>query len=229
MKKEEIQAWDWNRIMFGQAPPEFLIEVLFRTIIVYLLLLVILRLLGKRMDGQLTLTEMAVMITLGAIISVPAQMPERGILLGGIALLFVLAFQRGVNWLQVKNEKIEDISQGTMSILVKDGLLQLDEMQKAGISKQDLFAALRAREVFNLGKVKRLYFEACGVFSLYQQERIRPGLPVYPSGELEFVKDQTTVDAKTVACANCGNVSDASDKNISCRNCGEKKWTEAII
>ena len=51
MKKEEIEPWDWPRILFGQAPPEFLVEVLMRTLIVYLALQVVVRLMGKRMGG----------------------------------------------------------------------------------------------------------------------------------------------------------------------------------
>ena len=104
MKKEEIKPWDWQRIFLGEAPAEFLLEVLIRTIVIYLVLLVVLRLLGKRMDGQLTLTEMAVMITLGAIVSVPMQIPDRGILMGVVALVCALIFQRGWNRVTVKNE-----------------------------------------------------------------------------------------------------------------------------
>src|SRR5687767_8208554 len=103
MKKEEINLWDIERLLFGRAPPEFLLEVFIRALIVYLATLVVVRLLGKRMSGQLTITEMAVMITLGAIISVPMQLPDRGILPGLLALLCALAFQRGINWLGFKN------------------------------------------------------------------------------------------------------------------------------
>lgn len=44
MKKDEIQLEDWERILFGVAPPEFLLETLFRALIIYFVLLVILRL-----------------------------------------------------------------------------------------------------------------------------------------------------------------------------------------
>ena len=80
MKKEEIHRGDWHRILIGTAPTEFLLEVLIRTIIIYLFLLVTLRLMGKRMGGQLTISELAVMLTLGAIVSVAMQIPEKGLL-----------------------------------------------------------------------------------------------------------------------------------------------------
>jgi uncharacterized membrane protein YcaP (DUF421 family) len=228
MKKEEIQAWDWQRILFGQAPAQFLLEVFIRTLFIYLLLLVVLRLLGKRMDGQLTLIEMAVMVTFGAIVSVPMQIPEKGILAGILALLCAMVFQRGLNWLAVKNQEIEEITQGTTSILVKNGLMQLDEMQSAGISKQHLFSALRNKKIFNLGKVKRVYFEACGLMNVYLEPGDRSGLPILPSDELEFVQTQTKVDESSVACRNCGYVTSAEQRDAACTNCTKKEWIEAI-
>lgn len=229
MKKEEVQPWDWERILLGQTPVEFLLEVLLRTLFVYLLLLVILRLLGKRMDGQLTLTEMAVMITFGAIVSVPMQLPDKGMLGGVIALFYVLVFQRGLNWLNVKNKTIEDITQGTVSVLVKNGMLQLDEMQRAGISKQHLFTALRGDKIFNLGKVKRVYFEACGMINAYLEDGDKPGLPILPSDELKFILEHTHVDKSSVACKNCGFVASTDKRSAACTRCGKTEWIEAIF
>ena len=123
MKKEEILWGDWHRILLGPAPVEFLLEVLLRTAVIYLVLLVILRMLGKRMGGQLTISELAVMLTLGAIISVPMQIADRGVLQGILVLICALVFQRGINYLAVKNEKIERILQGHESQLVRDGVI----------------------------------------------------------------------------------------------------------
>jgi uncharacterized membrane protein YcaP (DUF421 family) len=229
MKEDEVQAWDWDRILFGQTPAVFIIEVFIRTLFIYLLLLVILRLLGKRMDGQLTLTEMAVMVTFGAIVAVPMQLPDKGLLSGIIALVYALIFQRGLNWLTVKNKALEDITQGTLSILVKDGLIQLNEMQKARISKQHLFTELRGQKIYNLGKVKRLYFEACGMMNPYLEHADKPGLPVLPSDELDLVKEHTHVDDSNFACKNCGYVTPAASRNAPCANCGKTEWIEAIF
>jgi uncharacterized membrane protein YcaP (DUF421 family) len=229
MKKEDIQPWDWQRILLGQAPLDFLLEVLLRTVFTYLLLMVVIRMLGKRMDGQLTLTEFAVMLTFGAIVSVPMQMPDRGVLLGVVAMICVLAFQRGLTWLTVKNEKTEEVTQGTHSILVKNGVLQLDEMLRAGLSKQHLFAELRKKQIFNLGKVKRVYFEACGMINIYPENKTRPGLVILPSDEMELIRAQTTIDQSHKACLNCGNVVDSRQAGEKCSVCGNKKWMDAIV
>ncbi len=71
-------------------------EVVLRTVGVYAVLVLVLRLLGKRMAGQLSLLEMGVMISIGAIVSVPMQFPERGVLLAIVLLLVILGLQRGL-------------------------------------------------------------------------------------------------------------------------------------
>jgi uncharacterized membrane protein YcaP (DUF421 family) len=135
MKKEGIQLWDIKRILFGQAPPEFLLEVFIRTLIVYLSAMVIMRWLGKRMNGQLTITEFAIMITMGAIISVPMQLPDHGLAQGIVVLLCTILFLQGVNWWSIKKKKFERLTQGDLCILVKDGVLQMEQLENTRISK----------------------------------------------------------------------------------------------
>jgi uncharacterized membrane protein YcaP (DUF421 family) len=215
--------------LFGQAPGEFLIEVLIRTLVIYVLLLLVLKLMGKRMDGQISIIEMGVMIVLGAILGVATQIPDRGILMAAAALLCVLVFQRGINWLNVKSSKIENVTNGSLNILVKDGVLQLDEMKAARITRQNLFASLRGRQIFNLGKVRRVYFEGCGFMNVYEDAREKSGLPVFPSGEDEFIKTKASVDENHIACRNCGWVTGVEDRNTNCKHCGERKWMQAIF
>ena len=93
MNKYDIHLSDIYRILFGEAPVEFLVEVFIRTWLIYLILLIIVRLMGKRMSGQLTIAEMAVMVTMGAIVAPAMQIPNLGILQGALILFLALAFQ----------------------------------------------------------------------------------------------------------------------------------------
>lgn len=151
MKKEEIFLSDWQRILIGNAPLEFMLEVFLRTVVIYLALLIVLRLLGKRMNAQLTITEVAVMLTLGAIVAVPMQVPERGLLQGIVILICALVFQRDLNLLAVKFRKVELVTQGDVALIICDGALQLNEMVKSQISKEQLFGALRSQHIRHLG------------------------------------------------------------------------------
>ena len=229
MKKEEIHWADWHRILLGPAPLEFLLEVLLRTLIMYMVLLVILRLLGKRMGGQLTISELAVMLTLGAIISVPMQIPDRGILQGIMVLICALVFQRGINYLSVKNAKIEHVLQGMESEVVKDGEMLTDELTAMKISREQLIAVLRNQDIYNLGEVRRVYLEACGLFSVFKYAKPRPGLSLLPKDD-EAAGTEFSVVNNILVCAQCGHPGKSEhETDAPCRNCNANNWIAAVI
>jgi uncharacterized membrane protein YcaP (DUF421 family) len=231
MKKEDIRLDDLKRILFGQTPPEFLLEVLLRTLIVYVFLMIAIRILGKRTNGELTITETAIILMLGAVVSVPIQMPDKGILQGILVLFCIVGFQRGLTWINLKNPRVEKVTQGDMSLLVKDGILQLDVLQKARITRQQVFAVARSKNIYNLGKVKRLYLEGCGTFSLYVQddETAIAGLPVYPPDDKSILDTQRYItENDTKACCNCGSVLKQAEAK-GCPVCNSENWTNAIF
>jgi len=229
MKKEDIQPWDWQRILFGQAPPEFLLEVFMRTLIVYIVLMVIVRMMGKRMGGQLTISELAVMVTLGAIVAPAMQIPQLGVLLGIMILICALIFQRGLNHAEFKSDKFENISQGQTQLLIRNGIIQLDQMIDAKISRQQLFSALRNEKVFNLGDVGRVYIEACGIFSIYKKDKPSIGLPIYPPTDDSINSyAQQTVEHSSV-CMNCGKVIRLHEDARKCEVCGDENWMPATV
>jgi len=136
MEQQDYHFGDLNRWLFGYALPAFMIEVFIRTVLAYILLLFVFRLMGKRMSGQTTLTEMTVMITLGAIVSPVMQLPDRALLFAVVVLCCTYAFQRLVNWWSFKNEKVEQVTQGKLSLLVKDGRV-LHQLRRGTMDQGD--------------------------------------------------------------------------------------------
>jgi uncharacterized membrane protein YcaP (DUF421 family) len=229
MHQTLFQLFDWKRIVFGDAPPEFLAEVFFRTILMYIVLLLTLRLLGKRMNAQLSIMEFAVMISLGAIVSLPMQSPERGVLDGAVLLLLILAFQRWLGLLSFKSRKVGELVNGRMSTLVKDGILQTNIMKQEGITKGQLFAQLRHKQIIQLGELDRVYLEAHGVFSIFPSRSPKPGLSTLPEKDDAYLDAQQRENGLCV-CAYCGTVvKESSGKSHECPNCHHRQWTHAII
>lgn len=224
MKKEDIHLGDWQRILLGEAPLEFLLEAALRTLVVYVGLLLVLRLLGKRMNAQLTITELAVMIMLGGIVSVPMEVPDRGILQGMLVLTCVLLLYWGFNYLSFHYPRVERLKEGTLHMMVADGVLDLEELVATRMSRAQLFAHLRAANIQHLGQVQRVYLEANGELSIYQQEPPRPGLSVLPEKD-EALHQAAPTDAALVACQNCGHTEPAAHQLRPCPHCGQRQWT----
>jgi uncharacterized membrane protein YcaP (DUF421 family) len=227
MKASEIKLNDWQRILFGNTSPEFLLEVFGRTLIIYLALLLVVKWLGKRMSGQTTIIEMTVMLTLGAIVSVPMQMPDRGILQGLLILVAALALHRGINYIGFLNPKADEVIQGKPTILVKNGVMQLAEMDDVRVSRQQLFSDLRTKSIYQLGKLRRVYLEPAGTISIILAEKERPGLPLFPPRDESILKARVNADLQLWVCINCGTTSE-KDGPEPCQGCEQHEFIRAI-
>lgn len=104
MKKDAIHLADWQRILFGEVPGSFYIEILIRAFVVYLILVVSMRLMGRRMSSQLSRNEMAAMVSMAAAIGVPIPDASRGLLPAVIIALVVVCTQRLVSHWASRNE-----------------------------------------------------------------------------------------------------------------------------
>lgn len=225
----DVEISDLHRIIFGNAPAEFMIEVLIRAIIIFSILVIVVKWLGKRMSGQLTITELGIMIMLGAIVAPPMESPDKGILLGVMILLLILFYHRSLTFWGVKNSKIETITQGRLSILIKDGIIQLDEARKTGVTHAQLYAVLRKKKIYNLGKVNRLYLEACGLFSVFEAEETKPGLSLLPVSDDSIHQIQQYPANDLMSCINCGNTKRIKQEHETCDKCNDTNWDKAVI
>src|SRR5947209_6571251 len=187
MGKDQIHFGDWSRILMGDVPLSFFIEALIRVTILYLLLIVSMRLMSKRMSSELSRNEMAAIVSLAAAIGVPIQAPDRGIIPAFIIALIVIVIARTVAWRSTKNQKFEEFSQGHISELVTEGTMQIHNMKTARISRERVIAQLRSKSIKNLGMVKRLYLEAGGSFTVIKEEEPLAGLCLIPQWDTKYL------------------------------------------
>lgn len=113
MKSEDIKLSDWSRILFGEAPPEFFIEIIIRTLFVFLILILSMRLFGRRMAAQINRIEMISMFSLAAAIGVPLQAPDRGLLPAVVIAIIVVSIGRLITTIAFGNQKFESSVEDT--------------------------------------------------------------------------------------------------------------------
>jgi uncharacterized membrane protein YcaP (DUF421 family) len=222
----QIKPFEVERMLFGEAPPEYLIEIFCRGLSVYLFMFLILKLLGKRLNGKMTIAEMVLIITLGGSAAVAMQVPEGGVFVGCTVLLCAALFEYGFARITRQNRRLEKLTQGNALALIKDGVLNLKEMKTTSITKQQIFGALRHSKIYQLGQVERLYMEASGEFGLLSIEKDPPpGLPIFPpegDNPQELHEESNAISA----CRHCGATTE--DTSTPCRSCGDSNWTKAI-
>jgi uncharacterized membrane protein YcaP (DUF421 family) len=186
MKAEEIHIMDIGRILMGEVPGSFLIEVIIRTVFLFLLLLFSMRLMGRRMASTLNRNELAALVALAAAIGVPLQSPDKGLLPAFIIAIIIIAFQQLIARRSVASKGFEKITQSNYSILVANGQLNLHNMKLVGLSRERIYAELRSARIDNLGQVERLYLEASGQFNVLKFETPRQGESIIPEWDQDF-------------------------------------------
>jgi uncharacterized membrane protein YcaP (DUF421 family) len=228
MDKEDIRLDDWERLLIGNNPWGFTVEIFLRTLIIYFFLVLVMRLLGKRMNAQLNITDLAVMLTLGAIASVPMQDYNAGILPGILLLVAILLLHQGLTLLSFKKRSIEELTEGKVRCVIKDGLIDTGRLEEMRISKDQIFSVLRSNGIRHLGQVKRLYSEADGQFSVFKSNEPKPGFSVYPRKDDSLPPSTEKIEEQHV-CGYCGNLSTSpKDVEKSCGHCGRSEWMQAI-
>ena len=134
MKAEDIKLTDLHRIFIGDVPGTFFIEVVVRTILIYFLLIVSIRLMGKRMALQLNITELTAMVALAAAIGVPMQAPDRGILPAVIIAVVVVIAERSITAFTLKNKTAETVFHGNLNVLIQDSVINFECLKHVSLS-----------------------------------------------------------------------------------------------
>lgn len=228
MKPEEIKLGDWMRMWMGEVPPGFLLEVVVRIIIMFLLLIVAMRLLGLRMAAQLNRIEMLALFSLAAAIGVPLQVPDKGLLPAVVIAVVVVATGRIITYWEQRNQRFEKLISDDYAILVKDGIVQMKALKQTRLTVDRLTAALRNKGIRQLGQVKRFYFEAKGAFSLIEAAHPLPGLSVLPAFDDDFNKEQTATQKRV--CCTCGAYKKTDRDDLEqCPNCKGNEWRQAVL
>lgn len=230
MKPEDIHLNDFYRIIVGEMPPVFYIELIIRSLFIYIVLVTSMRLMGKRMASQIGRTEMATVAALAAAVGIPLMNPDRGLLAGLVIAATIVTLQILIARRSARNQKFEALSQDKITLLVSDGIMDLAAMKKNRITRQQVFAKLRSSKQIHLGNVKRLYLEANGLFSLVQTDEPHPGLSVIPEGDLDFIK-RNTKKTGLMVCNSCGYLDENKSlaPNFICPICNSKDWKNAVL
>jgi len=137
--------------------------------------------------------------------------------------------QRLVAHRAYKNKEFEELALDDIGILVKDGCLQFPTMKQDALPRERVIAQLRSEGIDHLGKVKRLYMESNGSFTIKQNENAPPGLSILPDWDTDMIARQKKAN-DAFACQHCGNVAKGPrPPQEKCNRCGAGQWTSAVV
>ena len=172
----------------------------FRAIVLYLIVLVVMRLMGKREIGQLQPFELAISIMIADLASIP--MTEIGIPIfnGIVPILELLVMHLILSLINLKSLKAREIICGKPSILIYRGKINEKELKKERFTINELEERLRGNNVVNLGDVEYAILETSGQVTVIQKPEKRNTIPedfnIVP--EYEGIPYDLVVDGKVM-------------------------------
>lgn len=223
-----IELMEWKRVLLNDLPYLFLVEVVFRSIIMFAFLLLALKIAGKRGVKQLSVFETVIIIALGSAAGDPMLYEDVGILPAITVILTIILFYKGITWLTAKSQRFEQFMEGTTKCIIDEGKFSLASFKKESLAQDEFFSELRAKSIEHLGQIKNAYIETNGEISTfyYADEDVKYGLPILP--KLYDKKSKTIPKPGIYACAFCGTIEDQSQNKAKCKNCEKQEWVLAI-
>ena len=146
----------------GNGPDIGLINLSLRVLMIYTLLLIAMRIMGKREIGQLSNLDFVVAIVVAELATLPLTDRNLSIAHSIIPMMIITALQVGVSILCLKSNRFRRLLYGSPNMLIADGDLQMSEMRKARYNIDDLMSQLRQKDVFDVADVDYAVLETSG-------------------------------------------------------------------
>ena len=137
-------------------------EFLVRAGVVYLFLLILLRMTGKRQVGQMAPFDLVLLLVLSNAVQNSMNGGDNSLVGGLISAATLVGLNWVVSWMTFRSKRLEQIIEGRPTILIHDGKIDQKEMSRAQMTQHELNAALRAYGVSEIEAVRFAILENNG-------------------------------------------------------------------
>lgn len=146
------------------------ITILLRSLVIFLLTFLLIRLMGKRQASQLTFFDLVVGIVVGVMAAAISLSLVPNLVNGIIALAVWTGIPILVYYLSLKYKTVKDFYQGKETILIKNGKVLEDKLLETRLSGEDLLSQLRKKNIFRFADVEFAVLEPDGELSVFPQK-----------------------------------------------------------
>ena len=151
-----------------------LLIVLIRTVILYLIVLFVIRIMGKAELSKMSPFQLIVVFMIAELASIPIESPDVSMITGVTAIFTLLFLQVLISFLSIKSEKFKNFFSGTPSVLVDKGEINQKELRKLRITINDLMEQLRIGNTPSISEVEYAIMESNGELSIIPKAVKKP-------------------------------------------------------
>lgn len=151
-----------------------MINLLIRTVILFLFAIVAVRLMGKRQIGEMQPTELVVTFLLSEIAAAPMQDTDMPLISSVLCVLLLAALSIITSVLSMRFGRFREVFDGHPAIVINNGQLDQKKMRALRLTMQDLMSSLRQKDVFDISQVQYAIVETNGTVSVMLKPEFSP-------------------------------------------------------
>lgn len=145
-----------------------------RTVILYLVLIAVIRLMGKRQIGQMEPSEFVVTMLVANLASIPMQDEGISLASGLVPILTVLGIELVLSHLSMQSVRFRKLLCGKPVILIENGNIMQENLRKTRVTMDELTGHLREKDVLDLTTVQYAILETNGNLSVFPYPKEKP-------------------------------------------------------
>lgn len=200
-----------------------MVSILFRTVLIYIILVSVMRLMGKRQIGELEISDLVTTLLVSEIATLPITEPEIPLSHAIVPIIILLTFEVGVSMLLSLFPRLKRLLTARPTTLIRDGVIDQRAMREARLSFDELFSELRSQGVDDISQIKYAILEQNGKITVAQKARFRQ-----PSAEQLHIKVEETGLFHIVIEQGCSNLHGMSQLNISAQDLSERLYKQGL-
>lgn len=157
-----------------------MLTVFFRTLIIFLTVLLVIRLMGKRQIGEMQPFELVVTLIIADVACVPMSDITIPLSYGIVAIFCIFATHTLITFLNRKSLKLRKIFSGKPVIIINKDGIDFDEMVKQNMTISDLEESIRSQNCFSFEEIEYAILETNGNLSILTKtpDQPHPPLPI---------------------------------------------------
>lgn len=148
-----------------------MITLIFRTLLVYIFLILIMRLMGKRQIGELEVTDLVATLLLSEIASLPITDPNIPVLHALIPMIVLLSLEVFSSYILIRTPKLKKILSASPTFIIKEGVLDQAALLATRLSIEELMSEIRQQGFCSLSYVWYAILEKDGRLTILPRAR----------------------------------------------------------
>ena len=148
--------------------------VAIRTFILYGVVLLAVRIMGKSELSRMSPFQMVISFMIAELAAMPIDSSSTSLINGVMAIFTLMFLQVLISWLSIKSEKFKNFVSGKPSILIEDGKINIKELERQRITNTDLMEQLRIANYPSINHIRHAILETSGQISIIPKAAQRP-------------------------------------------------------